>query len=96
MKPGITVTVLDTPPANTVKTPTTARGRGDDRTRSRAVRALTERMRAEYVEMPGLSITLPQAQRLWTVDQASCEEAFSRLIASGVLRKTTKGRFVRA
>ena len=61
-----------------------------------AIRMLMKQVRAEYAEMPGLSVTLSQAQRLWAVDQATCEEAFSRLVSSGVLRKTIKGRFVRA
>ena len=61
-----------------------------------AIRALMERVQAEYVEMPGLSVTLPQAQRLWAVDQTMCEEVFSRLISTGVLRRTSKGRFIRA
>jgi hypothetical protein len=54
------------------------------------------RVQAEYVEMPGLSITLAQAQRLWTVDPATCEEVFRRLVARGRLRMTAAGRFVRA
>ena len=53
-------------------------------------------MQAEYAEMPGLSVTLPQAQRLWGVDQATCEEVFARLVAEGLLRVTVKGAFVRA
>lgn len=60
------------------------------------IRTLMERVQAEYVEMPGLSVTLPQAQRLWAIDPATCEEVFSRLIATRVLRRTSKGRFVRA
>jgi hypothetical protein len=84
-----------------VDIPTPARGgtaaaRGDIGTRSGAIRALFEQVRAEYAEMPGLSVTLPQAQRLWAVDRVTCEEAFNRLISGGVLRRTTKGRFVRA
>ena len=63
---------------------------------SGAPRALLEQVRAEYAEMPGLSVTLPQAQRLWAADRRVCEEVFSRLIAKGVLKRTTKGRFVRA
>jgi hypothetical protein len=39
-----------------------------------AMRTLFERVRAEYAEMPGLSVTLPQAQRLWALDRATCEE----------------------
>jgi hypothetical protein len=57
---------------------------------------LTQLVEAEYAEMPGLSITLSQAQRLWTVDRATCERVFSRLTAEGILRRTMKGRFVRA
>jgi hypothetical protein len=55
-----------------------------------------QQVQAEYAEMPGLSVTLSQAQRLWAVDERTCEEVFSRLVCSGVLRKTTKGHFVRA
>ena len=43
-----------------------------------------------------LSVTLSQAQRLWAVDQATCEEVFSRLVSKGLLRVTVKGGFVRA
>ena len=68
----------------------------DSRTRRGAVRTLMERVEAEYAEMPGLSVTLSQAQRLWAADQSTCEEVFRRLIGRGVLRLTTKGRFVRA
>jgi hypothetical protein len=60
------------------------------------VQTLMEQVRAEYVEMPGMSITLLQAQRLWSVDRERCEEALRRLLATGVLRLTTKGRFIRA
>ena len=67
------------------------RGEGHD-----ALHALSSRIEAEYVEMPGLILTLPQAQRLWTVDRHTCETVFDRLIARGVLRITVRGRFVRA
>ena len=61
-----------------------------------AFRELSTRIEAEYVEMPGLSVTLPQAQRLWTADRHTCQTVFDRLIARGVLRMTVRGRFVRA
>ena len=61
--------------------------------RSEAVADLAWRIQAEYAEMPGLSLTLAQAERLWTLDRRTCETVFDRLI---VLRMTTKGRFVRA
>jgi hypothetical protein len=65
------------------------------RTPSRAIQRLIEQLRAEYAEMPGLSVTLPQAQRLWATDRTTCEAAFDHLISRRVLRKTTRGRFVR-
>jgi hypothetical protein len=64
--------------------------------RSEAVRDLARRIEAEYVEMPGLSVTLRQAQRLWAADHHTCQTVFDRLIASGVLKRTKKGRFIRA
>ena len=60
------------------------------------VRDLARQIAAEYAEMPGLCVTLPQAARLWAVDRNTCQAAFDRLIARGALRITTKGRFVRA
>ena len=56
---------------------------------------LMDQVQAEYNEMPGLSVTLRQAQRLWAVDRETCEEALKGLTASGVLRMTAKGRFIR-
>lgn len=73
----------------------TANVRDDIRARSRAFRTLIDRIHAEYLEMPGLSVTLPQAQRLWGIDRQTCEEIFSLLLSNGVLR-SSKGRFIRA
>ena len=60
------------------------------------LRELSSRIEAEYVEMPGLSVTLLQAQRLWTADRHTCQSVFDRLIDRGVLKMTTRGRFIRA
>lgn len=75
---------------------TVANLRADLRTPRGPVRTLMQQVQAEYAEMPGLSVTLPQAQRLWAVDRPTCEEVFSHLIEKGVLKMTTRGRFVRA
>jgi hypothetical protein len=64
--------------------------------RTAAIQALIERVQAEYAEMPGLSLTLPQAQRLWVVDRPTCQKAFDHLVSAGLLRRTTRGRFVRS
>ena len=67
-----------------------------DGKRAEVLRELTRRIQAEYAEMPGLSVTLAQAQRMWAIDRQTCETAFISLTARGFLRVTTKGRYVRA
>ena len=43
------------------------------------------RIRAEFEEMPGLNLTLPQALRLFDSDCVSCQRALWQLVAAGVL-----------
>jgi hypothetical protein len=51
-------------------------------------------VRSEYREMPGLSLTLEQAQRLWSLDRSTCVTVFERLVQMGVLRTTQRGRYI--
>jgi hypothetical protein len=51
-----------------------------------AVDRLAARIRAEFLEMPGMRLTLPQAQCLWGVDQETCEQVIAMLVANNVLR----------
>jgi hypothetical protein len=53
------------------------------------------RIRAEFAEMPGLKLTLPQASRLFNIDAAQCAHALERLVAAGCLSMAS-GSFVRA
>jgi hypothetical protein len=62
----------------------------------RDIRELARRVQAEYAEMPGLSITLVQAQRLLAIDAPTCAAVFRALIKRGVLRRTAQDRYVRA
>ena len=64
--------------------------------RDEVIRKLTRRIQAEYSEMPGLSVTLAQAQRLLGLDEPTCAAIFRALIERGVLRRTPKGRYVGA
>ncbi len=57
---------------------------------------LLTRISAEFREMPGLRLTVPQACRLWALDEPTCQAAIAALVATGVLRRTTDGAFVRA
>ena len=51
-------------------------------------RALCTRIIGEYLEMPGLNVTLPQACRLWSIDPRRCQRLLDWLLASGFLRKS--------
>jgi Fic family protein len=57
---------------------------------------LARRIVAEYLEMPGLALTVAQAQRLWGCDRATCRQVTDMLVAKGVLRWTREGRLVRS
>ena len=52
--------------------------------------ALSQRMRAEFEEMPCLRLTLPQASRFWNADRQTCLAALDQLVAEGFL---VLGRF---
>jgi len=41
---------------------------------------MLRRIRSEYLEMPGLCLTLKQAQRLWGLNEATCREAMQLLV----------------
>ena len=55
---------------------------------------LIRRIRREYLETPGLSLTLPQVQRLFTADRERCVLAVGALIDGGLLYREG-GQFVR-
>ena len=54
------------------------------------------RVRGEFLEMPGLRLTAPQARRLWGMDQARCDGVLERLVKDQFLFKTRDGSFMRA
>jgi hypothetical protein len=46
---------------------------------------LSQRIRAEYDEMPCLRLTLPQASRFWNVDRETCRVVLDELVGEGFL-----------
>lgn len=54
------------------------------------------RVQGEFLEMPGLRLTEPQACRLWNLDQQSCELLLRALVDQRFLFKTPDGAFMRA
>ena len=53
-------------------------------------------IRAEYLEIPGLCLTKPEAQRLWGLEAVTCEALLDALIDVRFLRCTRLGAYVRA
>ena len=49
-------------------------------TPSRELQDLVNRIRMEYLEMPGLALTSGQARRLWNLDPALCDAVLSTLV----------------
>lgn len=47
--------------------------------------ALLARIRGEYLEMPGLSLTLEQAQRLFGVERMHCKAVLDELVETKFL-----------
>lgn len=58
--------------------------------------AIVRRVRNEFHEMPGLSLTPAQATRLWGLEQATCRAVIETLVASAFLRWTATGSITRA
>ena len=54
---------------------------------------LLSRIRGEYLEMPGMRLTLAQARRLWGLDTGECESLLSQLVRTRFLRQTTDGAY---
>lgn len=49
----------------------------------------------EYVEMPGLQLTEPQARRLWGLDQRTCVQALEYLVAARFLVRVGANKYAR-
>ena len=65
-------------------------------TRPPNIADVMHQIEAEYREMPGLSVTEAQAQRLWALDRTTCRRALDTLVHRGVLRRTRRESYVRA
>jgi len=56
--------------------------------------ALFHRIQGEFLEMPGLRLTQPQACRLWGLDRETCGTLLSHLVEAKFLTRTRDGAFV--
>jgi Fic family protein len=56
---------------------------------------MLNRVRGEFLEMPGLRLRLDQAQRLWGLDRSTCEELLKSLVDSKFLSRRSGGVYCR-
>jgi hypothetical protein len=53
-------------------------------------------VQAEYNEMPGLNLTKAQVQRLWGIDESTCDAVLQTLETKRFLKRTERNVYVRA
>ncbi len=59
------------------------------------IRELLQRIRGEYLEMPGLRLTAEQARRLWSLDLHTCTRLLEALVDAKFLARTGDGKYFR-
>jgi hypothetical protein len=57
---------------------------------------ILRRIQGEYNEMPGLRLTIAQAQRLWGLDRAECDAVVGALVDAKFLIRNRDGTFARS
>ncbi len=56
---------------------------------------LLNRIKMEYLEMPGLALTRRQASRLWNLAAPVCDRALAELVREEFLSEAAGGAFLR-
>jgi hypothetical protein len=62
----------------------------------RAAQDVINRVRAEYLEMPGMRLTNRQVQRLCGIDAAVCKDVLETMVETNFLSIKPDGTYVRA
>jgi DNA-binding IclR family transcriptional regulator len=57
---------------------------------------LTCRIRSEFLEMPGLKLTVRQAARLWGLERGTSERLLTLLAETGFLGRSADGSYTLA
>jgi hypothetical protein len=60
------------------------------------VELVTKRVQAEFEEMPGMTLTMPQASRLFGIERDVCRTIVERLVTVSYLKFTQSGAVTRA
>jgi DNA-binding IclR family transcriptional regulator len=54
---------------------------------------LTQRIREEFEEAPGLRVTVREAARFWDLDEMTTQQVLARLCAAGFLTVDSDNRY---
>ena len=57
---------------------------------------LLERVKGEFLEMPGLTLTYDEAVRMWACHPVVCREVLETLVATRFLVRTRRAAFARS
>ena len=60
------------------------------------VELMAKRVRAEFEEMPGMTLTMPQASRLFGIEREICKTVVEQLVTTAYLKWTSSGAVTRA
>jgi hypothetical protein len=56
---------------------------------------VVDRVRSEFIEMPGMELTMAQAIRLWNLGPDDCRHVLDSLVDAGFLRWTPRKTVMR-
>lgn len=59
------------------------------------IESTLQRIRGEFLELPGLRLTCAQAQRLWGLDEQTCRQLLDRLVEAKFLWRPPHGAYAR-
>ena len=54
-----------------------------------------QKIQGEFIEVPGLKLTVPEAQRLWGLERDTCDALLDALVDARFLCRTSDGAFIR-
>jgi hypothetical protein len=67
-----------------------------ERAREEVSDVILQRVYGEFLEMPGMRVTLSQAQRLWGLDERTCQLLLEYLVATKFLYRSAHGNYGRS
>jgi len=58
--------------------------------------AMLQKIRNEFVDLPGLRLTAQQAKRVWELDESNCRRLLATLVEKKFLRQNEHGSYLQS